>query len=66
MYKTPQMFIRVNGELVAVPVKEVGKEKADALAAEIVDLFAKNGFDGYYDEPADVLNQRAASLSLLI
>lgn len=66
MYKTPQMFIRVNGELVAVPVKGVGKDKADALATEIVDLFAKNGFDGYYDEPADVLTQRAASLSLVI
>lgn len=66
MYRTPQMFIRVNGELMAVPVKEAGKEKADALAAEIVDLFAKNGFDGYYDEPADVLSQRAASVSMLI
>ena len=66
MYRTPQMFIRVNGELLAVPVKEAGKEKADALAAEIVDLFAKNGFDGYYDEPADVLSQRAASVSMLI
>lgn len=66
LYRTPQMFIRVNGELMAVPVKEAGKEKADALAAEIVDLFAKNGFDGYYDEPADVLSQRAASVSMLI
>ena len=66
MYRTPQMFIRVNGELMAVPVKEAGKEQADALAAEIVDLFAKNGFDGYYDEPADVLSQRAASVSMLI
>ena len=66
MYRTPQMFIRVNGELMAVPVKEAGKEKAEALAAEIVDLFAKNGFDGYYDEPADVLSQRAASVSMLI
>ena len=66
MYRTPQMFIRVNGELMAVPVKEAGKEKADALAAGIVDLFAKNGFDGYYDEPADVLSQRAASVSMLI
>ena len=66
MYRTPQMFIRVNGELMAVPVKEAGKEKADALAAEIVDLFAKNGFDSYYDEPADVLSQRAASVSMLI
>ena len=66
MYRTPQMFIRVNGELMAVPVKEAGKEKADALAAEIVDLFAKNGFDGYYDVPADVLSQRAASVSMLI
>ena len=66
MYRTPQMFIRVNGELMAVPVKEAGKEKADALAAEIVDLFAKNGYDGYYDEPADVLSQRAASVSMLI
>ena len=46
--------------------KGVGKDKADALATEIVDLFAKNGFDGYYDEPADVLTQRAASLSLVI
>lgn len=66
MYRTPQMFIRVNGELMAVPVKEAGKEQADALAAEIVDLFAKNGFDGYYDEPGDVLSQRAASVSMLI
>ena len=66
MYRTPQVFIRVNGELVAVPVKEVGKEKADALASEIVDLFAKNGFDGYYDEQAEVLKQRAANMSLVI
>lgn len=66
MYKTPQMFMRVNGEIVAVPLRDSGKEQADQLGSEIADLFAKNGFDGYYDEPADVLRQRAEAFSVVI
>lgn len=65
-YKQPEMFIRVNDEMRTFPIVSAGKEEADRLAADVVKLFEKSGFEGYVNVPSDQVTRTSEAFSIIL
>ena len=66
VYQQPEMFIRINKEMRVFPIIKEGKEDADRIAADIVQLFSESGFEGYFNASSTQLSQTQEAFSIMI
>ncbi len=66
VYQQPEMFIRINKEMRVFPIVKEGKEEADKIAADIVQLNSDSGFEGYSNATTAQLSQTEEAFSIMI
>jgi hypothetical protein len=66
VYQQPEMFIRINKEMRVFPIIKEGKENADMIAADTVQLFSDSGFEGYFNASPSQLSQTQEAFSIMI
>lgn len=66
VYQQPEMFIRINKEMRVFPIIKEGKEDADQIAADMVQLFSDSGFEGYFNASSSQLSQTQEAFSTMI
>lgn len=66
VYKQPEMFIRINQEMRVFPIVQEGKETADRLANETVQVISDNGYDGYVKASPKQIAETKEAYSIMI